>query len=229
MATTSVSSSDNPASNIYESLNGSKKNTTTGPNSMTEAQNRFLTLLTTQLKYQDPLSPMDNAQMTSQMAQINMVSGIEKLNMTLSKMIDTQGQTEVLQAASLVGHGVLVPGKSLPLSNGVAGGGYELESAADSVAIEVLDSNGLLVRNLNYTDQNAGVQEFVWDGKTNSGAAAADGKYTFSVTAKQGKDKVTVNPLSFGQVTGVVRNASGLTVDVGTLGNFVVSDVKQIL
>jgi flagellar basal-body rod modification protein FlgD len=229
MATTSVSSSDNPAANIYESLNGSKKNTTTGPNSMTEAQNRFLTLLTTQLKYQDPLSPMDNAQMTSQMAQINMVSGIEKLNMTLSKMIDTQGQTEVLQAASLVGHGVLVPGKSLALDKGIAGGGYELESDADSVAIEVLDSNGLLVRNLNYTGQKAGVQEFVWDGKTNSGTAAADGKYTFSVTAKQGKDKVTVNPLTFGQVTAVVRNAAGLTVDVGALGNFVVSDVKQIL
>lgn len=226
MATGSVNN-DNPQSSIYSSLN--TKNTTKGENSITEAQNRFLTLLTTQLKYQDPLSPMDNAEMTSQMAQINMVSSLEKVNTTLGQMMDSQSQTEALQAAALVGHGVLVPGKSMALSNGVAAGGYELEAAADRVSIEVLDSNGLLIRNLNYTDQKAGVQEFVWDGKTNAGEAAADGKYTFSVTAKQGNEKVTVNPLAYGQVTSVVRNGSNLTVDVGTLGNFVMSDVKQIL
>jgi flagellar basal-body rod modification protein FlgD len=74
-----------------------------------DAQDRFLKLLTTQLKNQDPLNPMDNAQMTSQLAQISTVDGIEKLNATLQKMLSSSNEPEAMQASALVGHQVMVP------------------------------------------------------------------------------------------------------------------------
>ncbi len=89
-------------------------------------QNRFLKLLTTQLKNQDPLNPMDNAQMTSQLAQMSTVSGIEKLNTTLGKMLDIYDSGQSMQAAGLIGKHVLVPGNTLPLAGGQALGGAML-------------------------------------------------------------------------------------------------------
>src|SRR5664279_439991 len=90
---------------LYSSLNGTpaaKASTTT------DSQSRFLTLLTAQLKNQDPLNPMDNAQMTSQLAQISTVDGIERLNTTLQSLISDSSNSQTMQAAALVGHGVLV-------------------------------------------------------------------------------------------------------------------------
>ena len=71
------------------------------------SQDRFLKLLVAQLNNQDPMNPMDNAQMTSQMAQINTVSGIQELNATMKSMA-TQFQSCVMQGASMIGHDVLL-------------------------------------------------------------------------------------------------------------------------
>src|SRR5512143_4217969 len=80
--------------------------------------NKFMTLLVTQLKNQDPLNPLDNAQVTSQLAQISTVSGIEKLNTTLQSLLQSTSDSQTTQAAGLVGHVVLVPGSGLQLSSG---------------------------------------------------------------------------------------------------------------
>ena len=229
MATTPVGSTDNsPASSVFASLNGTKASAS-NTSATDDAQNRFLKLLTTQLKNQDPMNPLDNAQMTSQLAQISTVSGIEKLNTTLQSLINNSSESQTLQAAALVGHGVLVPGSGMKLSNGGGQGGFELAGAADKVTVDIKDANGLLVRTLNMGEQKAGVVPFAWDGKTDAGAVAADGAYTFSVTATQGKDKVTADRLTLGLVQGVTRGGQGLGIDVGTLGKFGMADIKQIL
>src|SRR3990167_8083696 len=75
-----------------------------------DTQDRFLKLLVTQMKNQDPLNPMDNAQVTSQMAQLSTVTGIDKLNVTLQALSDSMASSQSLQAASMIGYGVLVPG-----------------------------------------------------------------------------------------------------------------------
>src|SRR5450830_976051 len=90
------------------------------------AQDRFLTLLVTQLKNQDPLSPMDNAQITSQMAQISTVSGIDQLNATLQSMAASFSAGQSLQATAMIGHSVFVPGSTLQLQNGAAPFGVDL-------------------------------------------------------------------------------------------------------
>jgi flagellar basal-body rod modification protein FlgD len=81
-------------------------------------QDRFLKLLVTQMKNQDPLNPMDNAQVTSQMAQLSTVSGIDKLNATVQALSDSMAAAQSLQAASMIGHAALVPGTEIDLLKG---------------------------------------------------------------------------------------------------------------
>lgn len=226
VATTSTTDSANAA--LFASLNGTGKSTA-GSSSTSDAQNRFLLLLTTQLKNQDPMNPLDNAQMTSQMAQISTVDGIERLNTTLQKLITNAADSQAMQAATLVGHGVLVPGSSMDLAQGVAFGGVELSSGADQVTVTIKDANGLLVRTLQLGGMDAGSHSFQWDGKADGGAAAADGAYTFNVSALQGTDKVESDTLTVGLVTSVNRGSGGTTLNVGQQGSFSLNDVRQIL
>lgn len=194
-----------------------------------EAENRFLTLLTTQLKNQDPLSPMENAELTSQLAQISTVNGVEKLNATLQTLLSGMTETQAMQAASLVNRGVLVPGSTMALGEQGGVGGLELATSADEVVVTIKDSNGLVMRMLNLGAQEAGVHPFVWDGKTDSGEAAALGNYSYSVSVKRGTETTSATALAYGLVQSVTRNGSSLSLDVGTLGAFTMTDVKQIL
>lgn len=224
MATSAVNNSQ--AEQIYQSLNTTREKDVSV---MNEAENRFLTLLTTQLKNQDPLNPMDNAQLTSQLAQISTVNGIEKLNDTLKTLLSGMTDSQAMQAAALVNHGVLVPGSSLALGEQGGIGGFELATAADEVTVTIKDANGLVVRTLSLGAQDAGIIPFVWDGKADSGAQAAAGNYTYSISAKNGTNTSTPSALAYGLVQAVTRGSSGLTLDVGTLGAFTMADVKQIL
>ncbi|MBI4983838.1 MAG: flagellar hook assembly protein FlgD [Rhodocyclales bacterium] len=232
MATASATNSSNPASSLFSSLNGTASKTNSS--GTTDAQNRFLTLLTTQLKNQ--LNPMDNAEVTSQLAQISTVDGIERLNGTLAKLMDSQSQGQTLQAAALVGRGVLVAGSGLALQGGSAIGGFELAKAADHVNIDIKDATGTVVRTIKLTGVDAGVHSFTWDGATDAETTAADGQYTFSIAATQGSDKVTVDRLQLGLVDSVSLAATGVKVNVGgvnssstSLGSFGMTELKQIL
>ncbi|MBN9696666.1 MAG: flagellar hook assembly protein FlgD [Zoogloea sp.] len=195
-----------------------------------EAQSRFLKLLTEQLKNQDPLNPMDNAQMTSQLAQISTVDGIAKLNTTLTALLQDSQSSEAMQAAALVGKGVMVEGKSLTLSGSKAYGGFELTSAADKVTVTIKDSAGTEVRKMELGSFDAGVFNFAWDGKSTNGTQAVDGKYTMSVTATRGSDDVKPIALTLTTVNSVLRTSKGeVSLDVGS-GNLVsLTDIKQIL
>jgi len=226
MATTSVTSASASVQALLDSVNTRQQSQTS---QMSEAEDRFLKLLTTQLKNQDPLNPLDNAQMTSQLAQISTVSGIEKLNATLQLLLQGSQEAQTTQAANLVGHGVLVPGSALLLTSGAAVGGIELSAAADKVTVTIKDGNGLAVRTLALGDMEAGVHNFTWDGLTDSGAQAVDGSYSISVAAKQGTENVAASALNLGVVRSVIRGSTGFSLDVGNFGNFMMDDVKQIL
>lgn len=195
-----------------------------------EAQTRFLKLLTEQLKNQDPLNPMDNAQMTSQLAQISTVDGIDKLNKTLTSLLEGSQSSEALQAAALVGKGVMVEGTGLTLSGSKGYGGFELATPADKVTVTVKDSKGLEVRTLELGSHDAGVFNFAWDGISNNGSQAVDGKYTIGISATRGSDSVKTTTLQLSTVNSVLRTSSGnVSLDVGS-GNLVsLSDIKQIL
>ena len=131
---------------------------------------RFLKLLVAQMQNQDPLAPMDNAQVTSLMAQINTVTGIEKLNGTVQGLSGQFMQMQALQGASLIGRDVVVPGNKMDMDAGVGVGGFELNSAADKVRVEVLGPGGHVLDTLDLGAQTAGMHSFDWAAGANASA-----------------------------------------------------------
>ena len=128
-----------PANDVLYKYGASSRTGASGEaSSVDDQQNRFLKLLVTQLKNQDPLNPLDNAQMTSQLAQMSTVSGIEKLNTTLGGLVDSLGNSQTMQASAMIGKKVLVPGNKLALAGGQAIAGVGLASPADEVTVSVL-------------------------------------------------------------------------------------------
>ena len=220
--------STNTSGDIYSAINATGKSTSSTA-TVEDPQDRFLKLLVTQLKNQDPLNPMDNAQMTSQLAQMSTVSGIEKLNTTLSTLVDNLGSSQSMQAADMIGKSVLVPGSQLVLSSGAAFAGINLASAADQVTLKVLDSTGTVIQTQKLGAQKAGVLDIAWDGTTDAGVKAADGTYKFTVEATQGSNAVTVDALQVGTVSALVRSKSGFLLDLGALGQVDFKNVQQIL
>lgn len=216
------------SSSILATLNsgssGSASATTTE-----DIQNRFLTLLVAQLENQDPLNPLDNTEITSQLAQMSTVQGIEQLNTQLTSLVDSLAQTQAVQASSLIGNTVLVPGSNLTLSEGEAYGGVTLASAADQVTVSILDSTGKVVQTQTLGANEAGNVLFSWDGATSSGEQAPDGSYTFKVAASNGASSVTAEALQLGTVSALTRTTSGsFRLDLGSLGMYDFSDVQQI-
>lgn len=205
--------------------------TTTGTspkNSIEEPQERFLKLLVTQMKNQNPLNPLDNAEITSQLAQISTVTGIDKLNNTLEKFLSGMEDSRVMEAAQLINHKALVPGKSLLLENNAALGGFELPQAVDQLNITILDNSGIAVQTLELGAQSQGINTFLWDGMTSSGTHAINGNYTFSASAKLGDQEITAKPLALGLVSSVSPGEHEAVLDMGELGLFGMADIKQI-
>jgi flagellar basal-body rod modification protein FlgD len=194
------------------------------------SEDRFLKLLVAQLKNQDPLSPLDNAQVTSQMAQISTVNGIDKLNTTLQSLSGTMTSTQPLQAAGLVGHQVLVPGSTLTLAGGGAAAGFSLGQPVDQLTVTVRDSLGNALHTVNLGAQTAGMQTFAWDGMADNGQKAIDGSYSFEVNGLAAGKKVTAQTLSLGRVDAVRpgTGTDGVTLTLGGFGDAKLSDVQQI-
>jgi flagellar basal-body rod modification protein FlgD len=199
--------------------------TQTNPN---EASDRFLKLLVTQLRNQDPLSPMDNAQITTQLAQISTVSGINKLNDTLTALAASQGAAQTLQAAGIIGHNVLVPGNQLQLDGGTAAGGLTLAQSADRIVVTISDASGRTVRELDLGAASSGTHTFTWDGITDGGAVAADGVYTINVAATAGGNAIFADPLASGKVFGLYPGKDGTLLDLGRLGRIDMANVIEI-
>jgi flagellar basal-body rod modification protein FlgD len=193
-----------------------------------DLQDRFLKLLVTQMKNQDPLNPLDNAQVTSQLAQISTVNGIEKLNATIETMASSFNAGQSLQAANMIGKDVLVPGSVLQVAGGGGIFGVDLAQAADQLKVTIHDASGREIRTMDLDAQSAGPLALAWDGKTADGTQAADGAYSFSVSAMRGDQKVDAQPLAFGSVQAISQGSEGVRLNVGTLGTVGLTDIKQI-
>lgn len=199
--------------------------TSTSAKATSEASDRFLKLLVTQMQNQDPLNPMDNAQVTSQMAQINTVTGIEKLNSTMGTMSTSFSQMQMMQGVSLVGHDVLVEGNKLQLDadkNGV--GGFELASGASNVTIEIKTSSGAVVDTLRLGAQTEGQHGFSW--KPPTGTSTSD--LTFTVKAVSGGTTITSTPLITDTVDAVRTRDGGLNLQLRQSGDTPYSKIRAL-
>jgi flagellar basal-body rod modification protein FlgD len=181
------------------------------------------------MKNQDPLNPMDNAQVTSQMAQLSTVTGIDKMNATLQALTASLSSNQTVQAATMIGHGVLVPGSDVQLSGGAAYGGVELAQSVGTMNVAIYDQAGALVRSINLGAQPSGLVNWQWDGRDDKGAVVADGSYKFTVDAQQAGAAVTATALQFGMVNSVKQDAQGVSLSVGSLNDVALSQVRQII
>lgn len=209
---------------LLTTMNGNKTNKTSGQ----DAQDRFMTLLIAQMKNQDPLSPLDNAQVTSQLAQLSTVTGIEKLNDTMNGISAGFQSSQNLQAASMIGHGVVVPGKMIELKNGKSILGFELPEPADKVQVDIKNASGVVVKTVQMSSATSGFNTLSWDGKTDGGTDAPNGAYTFEIQASSAEKKLSVTPLTFGMVTSVSFGAQGSKLSILNMGEVAMSDVRQI-
>ncbi|MFK3661868.1 flagellar hook assembly protein FlgD [Scandinavium sp. NPDC088450] len=200
-----------------------------------DLQSSFLTLLVAQLQNQDPTNPMDNSQLTSQLAQISTVSGIEKLNTTLGSISGQIDNSQSLQASNLIGHGVMIPG-SVVLAGANSDGsasttpfGVELTQAADKATATITDSSGKVIRTLDLGAQTAGVHTFTWDGTAADGTTVPDGAYSVSIAASTNGTQLVAQPLQFALVQGITKGSSGNLLDLGTYGTTTLDEVRQII
>ena len=164
------------------------------------------------MRNQDPLNPLDNAQVTTQLAQISTVSGIEKLNTTLSAVATKLSASNPVDGAAMIGRSLLVEGDSLSLGTDEAVGtsaGLQLDTAAKSVRVDIFGDGTEPVRTLSLDGSATGVRSFEWDGKDSQGKRLAEGTYHFRATAVSGTSEVPVVGLGVERVTGVVRADTG--------------------
>ncbi|AYQ86630.1 MULTISPECIES: flagellar hook assembly protein FlgD [Burkholderia] len=189
-----------------DTMNANSSNT-----SAADLQQTFLTLLVTQLQNQDPTSPVDSSQMTSQLAQINTVSGIAQLNSSLSSLSSQITAGQQTQAAMLVGSNVLAPGNTLSLSGGATTAfGVQLSTAASNLTITVTNSAGQVVNTINEGAQQAGTVPFTWTPTDSTGAKLPDGNYTIKATYTDSSgNTASATTMTVAQVQGVIRQADG--------------------
>ena len=174
---------------------GTKANAATDP---AAAQDRFLKLLVAQLNNQDPMNPLDNAQMTSQIAQINTVTGIQQLNQTMQSMATQFNSLQVMQGTTLIGRNVMTEGSTLAVADKTGKGGFELDSAATGVKIQVMTAGGQVIDTVDMGAQSAGRHTFEWDASNYTGATDA---LQFRVKAVNGSTPIDAGALSLSKVT----------------------------
>jgi len=188
---------------------------------------RFLKLLVTQMQNQDPLNPADNAQITSQMAQINTVSGIETLNTTVQGLNNRFVQLQALQGASLVGRDISVAGDRMAFTPEAGIGGYELAGTADRVRLEVLSASGRVIDTVELGAQPAGTHGFRWEPTAMPLPGAAE-NIRFRVVATQGAASVGAAPLMLDRVEAVTMQGDKLMLETAVSGRIDYGQVKAV-
>lgn len=204
-----------------------------------ELNNNFMTLLVTQLQNQDPLNPMENSEMTSQLAQINTVAGIEELNDSLNVINGQINAGQAIQALQLIGEGVLVPGDRVLVTTTEDGEamttpfGIELGEPAANVKVTITNASGEQINSYDLGPASSGVESFQWNGRNTEGAAVVDGAYQVSVEAVGGDGQaIDITMLNYAVVGGVIpAGADGKVVlDLGAVyGQIGLGEVRQIL
>ena len=194
--------------------------------SSTVSADTFLKLLVAQMQNQDPLNPMDNAQVTSEMAQINTVTGINTLNTSVQSLSSQFTQMQALQAASLVGQNVIVPGNMLNINptSATGEGGFQIATPADAVKVDILAPSGAVVQTINLGAEGAGMHSFAWPAGTATNASG----YTFRVTATSGGVTIPSTALMSDIVDAVSTSGNTFNLELQNSGTVPYSTVVAL-
>ena len=198
----------------------------------------FLKLMIQQLKYQDPLSPMDSSQFSSQLAQFSSLEQLQNINKTLKQSMNanfalTQAINNTMTAA-LIGKGARLSSNKITYNgenNGQSSAkiGYNLPSQASKITVKIYNSDGVLVKTIENLQKNAGEHKLSWDFTDNEGNKVSNGDYTFKVEASDmtGKD-MTVNSFGYGTIDAVRFTQNGTMLVINGV-EYNLSDISEIL
>lgn len=184
---------------------------------LTESFDTFLTLLTTQLRYQDPLEPMDSAEFTNQLVQFSQVEQSISTNANLEQLLGFQGTNQAVAAISYIGNTVEVLGDAMPLTEGAATMNYVLSENAEAATVLIFDATGAQVQSIEGPTA-AGKHTLAWDGRDKDGNQLPDGAYTVVVAARDAEnDPIDVATSVTAKVTGTQNNGTNTQLILGTV------------
>ena len=218
---TSAITSNSSSTGVDSASTGTKN---INANDAANSQDRFLKLLVAQLNNQDPMNPLDNAQMTSQIAQINTVTGIEQLNATVQGLVSQFSAQQMLQGSAMVGRQVLVEGNSMAMNTetNIAYGALDLSA---SVKVQVLNASGKELGIVELGSLKEGRYNFEWD----ASAHPDSGPLHFKVVAQNGEANVPATPLTIDQVVGVSQENGALQLQLGRGDTVDFGTIKSVL
>ncbi len=220
---------DSLLSSIASASSAAASSATTGVDKSTIAGNfqTFLTLLTTQLKNQNPLDPLDTNQFTQQLVQFAQVEQQLKQNDQLATLISLEKSAAATTALAYVGQTVAVDGQTAALKSGQATWTLQVPKPAQAT-VTIKSSTGQNVYTGSYA-MGAGTQNFTWDGKDNSGVQWPDGNYTISVTAKDASGQSVAIPTEVqGLVDSVDLTQTPPTLSIGGQ-TFTIDKIKRVV
>jgi len=193
----------------------------------------FLTLMLAQLKNQDPTSPVDSSTFLSQLASLSEVQGITQLNTSFSALSNSLSSSQALQASSLLGHQALVGSSTATLgtAGGTVTGAVSVPQTTSGVTLNISNSSGVLVQQINLGAQPAGLANFSWNGTQGDGSQAPAGQYSLTAQVQGVAAGTAVSTYVNGTVQSVTMGGAGttgLTLNVAGLGSVPFSSVQQI-
>ncbi len=224
-----TSALDSSITAVNSAASSAASSAITNAASQTLDQSDFLTLMTAQMKNQDPFAPVDNTQMIAQMATFSSVAGISQMNSTLSGISTKLAATSTADALSYVGKTVLTEGSTAyaRTSGGIAGA-VELDAASTNTDVTITDATGNVVKSISLGAQKAGTVTYDWDGNNDAGTSAGDGPYTVSVAATNNGLSVTSRSLVWAPVESVSLPSGGTPVlSVTGIGSVDLSAVRK--
>ncbi len=195
-------------------------------------QSDFLELMMTQLKHQDPLNPQESGEFLAQLAQFGTVNGITELQTSFSDLASSLQSSQALQASTLVGRSVLVPGQVVSVTPGEpVHAAVELDATADQLFVQVVDPAGQIVNQLNFGPQPAGVFNFSWNGLDSSGNPVAAGKYQVRAVSLTGENEIAQSTLVQARVDSVTlaKGGQGPLLNLENIGVVALNDVIEVL
>jgi flagellar basal-body rod modification protein FlgD len=204
--------------------------TTSNGTSSADLSKNFLKMLTVQLQNQDPMNPMDNAAMTSQLAQLNQVDGINKLNTSVNSLVAQMQSANFMNLSSSVGKTALAEGSQVYFSGQAVGMAAKLDTSAASLKAVIRDSNSQIVNQFDFGPTPAGMTDFIWDGGDDAGKQVMAGIYTLELTATDAQGKTSA-PASYvgAMVASIGQEGTDMKVGLSDGRNILTTDIVKWL
>jgi len=216
-----------PGLKVYEPPNPNAPKQMDGT-STKDLQNNFLKLLTVQLQNQDPLNPMESAEMTSQLAQLNMVDGINTMNKSINSLLTMMQAADFMNFSSTVGRSALIAGNEMTFdgANPVALG-IQFPESVTKTKVQITDASGNIVRAVDLGASTAGLENLYWDGLADDGSALAPGRYRLRVTGEREGVEVGAQTFVSSFVAAVGRNGDQISLTLADGKKISPTDVVQ--